>query len=76
MLQTRIVAGSAFGSWYPEGKGPLPQALHTFASDSNIFPCRRKLPPVIQSKRRHPQDGNHACSYRGGGLANCPQVLS
>jgi hypothetical protein len=75
MLRNRIGVGSAFGSWYPEGKGPLLQEPSTFASGSNIFPCRGKSPPVVQSKRRHPQDGNHARSNRGGGLANCPRVL-
>ena len=71
---TRV--GSAFGSWYPEDKGPLPQVPHTFASDSNIFPYRGKSSPVVQSKRHHPQVENHARSYLGGGLANCPRVLN
>jgi hypothetical protein len=75
MPRTWRGVGSIFGSWYPEGKGPLPQEPSTFASASNIFPCRGKSPLVVQRKRRHPQDGNHTLSYRGGGLANCPRVL-
>ncbi len=47
----------------------------TFASGSNIFAGRGKLPPIVQRKRRHPQDRNHAHSYCGGGLAKRPQVL-
>jgi hypothetical protein len=39
MLRNRIGVGSAFGSWYPEGKGPLLQEPSTFASGSNIFPA-------------------------------------
>jgi hypothetical protein len=47
----------------------------TFASDYNIFACHGKLPPVVQSKRRHPQDRSHVHNYQGGGLENCPQGL-
>jgi hypothetical protein len=74
MLQILREVGCAWRKGYPEGKRPLPQVTHTFASGSNISACPGKSPPAIQSERRHPQDGNHARSYCGGGLADCPQV--
>ena len=46
------------------------------SSGPKIFSSHGKLPPVIQRKRRHPQDGNHLRSYRGGGLAERPGVLA
>jgi hypothetical protein len=49
--------------------------MGTIANGPNTSAGRGKSPPVVQHKRHHPQDGNHAHSYCRGGLADIPQVL-